>query len=150
MKSLIALDPVIVREVEATCVCLHVQRASRAVCRSYDKAFRALNLTSWQFSLLTAVGGTEAPNVKELALVLGMDRTTMTRNLQVLEQRGLLTIRQDDHDGRIRRAFLTAEGRDLFLKALDQWRTVNNDLKARIQPASLPIVWDAFDRISQQ
>ncbi|MBB5696542.1 MarR family winged helix-turn-helix transcriptional regulator [Muricoccus pecuniae] len=144
-----ALDPDVVGEVEASCVCLHVQRAGRTVGRHYDKAFRPLNLTNWQFSLLAAVGGADGPSVNELALLLGMDRTTMTRNLRVLERRGLLTMRPDDQDGRIRRALLTPEGRDLFLKALERWRTVNETMKARITPASLPSVWDAFERIAQ-
>jgi DNA-binding MarR family transcriptional regulator len=149
MRNGPALDPQLVREVEASCLCLHVQRAGRAVGRQYDKAFRSLNLTSWQFTLLTAVGGAEAPSVNELATLLGMDRTTMTRNLRVLERRGLLTVKPDDRDGRVRRAFLTPEGQELFLRALDRWRRVNEVMKARLPPDTLPAMWDAFDRIAQ-
>jgi DNA-binding MarR family transcriptional regulator len=149
MESVNALDPDVVREVEASCVCMRVQRAGRALGRFYDEAFRPLNLTNWQFSLLTAVGGSGAATVTELAALLGTDRTTMTRNLRVLERRGLLTMGPDDRDGRIRRAFLTSEGHGLFLKALDRWRVVNDATKARIPAATLPTVWAAFERIAQ-
>lgn len=149
MEAAPALDPSILREVEASCLCLQVQRASRAVGRHYDNAFRPLGLNNWQFSLLTAIEGVGTPNVNELATLLGMDRTTMTRNLSVLQRRNLLTMRQDARDGRVRRASLTPLGRDLLLKALELWRITNEAVKATVPPASLPAVWQALGRIGQ-
>lgn len=149
MKSKLALDPAILREVEASCVCLHVQRASRAVGRHYDNAFRHLGINNWQFSLLTALGADGAPSVTELAGFLGMDRTTMTRNLHVLEQRGLLAMQPDARDGRIKRAALTPDGRALLLTALTCWREANETMEARIPPASLPVVWKALEGIAR-
>ena len=73
----------------------------------------------------------------------------MTRNLRVLERRGLLAMGPDARDGRIKRASLTPQGRNLLLIALDRWREANEAMKARIPPASLPTVWQALERIAQ-
>ncbi|MDQ1081706.1 MarR family winged helix-turn-helix transcriptional regulator [Pseudoroseomonas cervicalis] len=141
MEDTPPLDPLLLRAVEASCVCLRVQRASRAVGRRYDDAFRPLDLNNWQFSLLAAIEASEAPSVNALAGFLGMDRTTMTRNLAVLQRRGLLSMAQDAQDGRVRRAALTAQGRDLLLRALDSWRATNEAVKASIPAASFPAMW---------
>lgn len=143
------LDPSILREVGDSCVCLHVQRASRAVGRHYDNALRHLGLNNWQFSLLAALGADGSPSVTELAAFLGMDRTTMTRNLHVLEQRGLLRMQPDARDGRIKRASLTPDGRDLLLAALDSWREANDAMKARIPPPALHTAWKVLEGISR-
>jgi len=74
----------------------------------------------------------------------------MTRNLRVLERRGLLAIGADSRDGRVRRAFLTPAGRDRLLKASDQRRTVTHATKTRIPAAAPPTLWDAFERIAEQ
>ncbi len=142
------LDPLFLQEVEASCVCLRVQRASRAVGRRYDDAFRHLELNNWQFTLLAAVEGTEAPSVHELATFLGMDRTTMTRNLAVLQRRDLLSLAQDPRDGRVKRVSLTPQGRDLLLQALDVWRATNDTVRASVPAASFPAMWRGLGRLA--
>lgn len=149
MPDTLPPDPGLLREVGETCLCLQVQRASRAVGRHYDEAFRPLDLTNWQFSLLTALGATELPSVNELAAVLGADRTTMTRNLHVLERRGLVAMQADDADGRIRRARLTPAGSDLLARALPRWRVVNEAMKAQLSAAALPGLTLALERLAR-
>ena len=64
--------------VRDTCLCLHLQRAARAVARRFDEALRPLGLTSGQFSLLMALNRPEPPAIGRVAAVLAMDRTTLT------------------------------------------------------------------------
>jgi len=144
-----APDQDVFRQVGSSCACLRLQRAARAVSRAYDKAFRSLHLNNWQFSILTAIGAAELPSVNELAEMLGHDHTTMTRNLRVLQRRNLLEITPDAKDGRIKRASLTPEGRELLLAAVDRWRVTNEAVMATIPPASFPAVWKALGSIGQ-
>jgi DNA-binding MarR family transcriptional regulator len=149
MATLTDLDPDLVREVESSCICLRVQRASRAVGRRFDKAFRGLDLNNWQFTLLTSLAIIDQSSVNTLARELAMDRTTMTRNLRVLERRGLLAINPDVRDGRVKRVSLTAPGRTLLAQAIERWREVNLAVRDDVPPATLPAMWQALEAIGR-
>jgi hypothetical protein len=75
-------------EVRDTCLCLHSQRAARAIARAFDDAFRPLGLTNGQFSLMMALNRPAPPRMTDLVPLLGMDRTTLTAALKPLEARG--------------------------------------------------------------
>lgn len=142
------LDPNLIREVGASCVCMRVQRAGRAIGRRFDQAFRDLKLNNWQFTLLMWLASTEAPSVNDMATQMAMDRTTMTRNLRVLERRGLLAIQPDTRDGRVKRVALTDPGRSLLAQAAQRWRATNEAVKRDIPAAALPGMWEALDAIA--
>src|SRR5213595_1905727 len=101
-------------EVRDTCLCLHLQRAARAVARRFDAALRPLSLTNGQFSLLMSLNREEAPSIGSVSALLAMDLTTLTANLKPLERRGLITVRVDEADKRTRRLALTPAGRALL------------------------------------
>jgi DNA-binding MarR family transcriptional regulator len=103
------------------CLCLHLQRAARAVARHFDELMRPVGLTSGQFSLLMSLNRPEPPTMRAVAELLAMDRTTLTANLKPLERRGLVRIRIDKEDRRSRRLALTAKGRAALLNALPAW-----------------------------
>ncbi len=85
------------------CLCLHVQRAARALARRFDDALRPLGLTQGQFSLLMSLNRPEPPRIGDVAALLAMDRTTLTANLKPLERRGLVKVKVDKTDKRGRR-----------------------------------------------
>src|SRR5215212_2387970 len=109
-------------EVRDACLCLHLQRAARAVARRFDAAFRPLGLTSGQFSLLMSLNRPEPPTIGSVAVLLAMDRTTLTANLKPLERRGLVRVTVDAADKRSRRLSLTPAGRALLAAAVPIWR----------------------------
>jgi DNA-binding MarR family transcriptional regulator len=109
-------------QVRDTCLCLHVQRAARAVARRFDDAFRPLDLTNGQFSLLMSLNRPEPPKIGQVSSVLAMDRTTLTANLKPLERRGLVAVEVDETDRRSRRLRLTGAGRALLTKAVPIWK----------------------------
>ena len=103
------------------CLCLHVQRAARALARRFDDALRPIGLTQGQFSLLMSLNRPEPPNMKDVASLLAMDRTTLTANLKPLERRGLVKVNIDKSDRRGRRLILTSSGRALLAAAAPIW-----------------------------
>ena len=96
--------------VRDNCLCLHLQRAARAVARRFDQAFRPLDLTNGQFSLLMSLNRPLPPTIGDVARLLAMDRTTLTANLKPLERRGLVEVAIDKADKRSRRLCLTPCG----------------------------------------
>src|SRR5947208_16456521 len=80
------------------CLCLHVQRAARALARRFDEALRPVNLTNGQFSLLMSLNRPHPAPMGSVADLLAMDRTTLTAALKPLLRRGLLRIKPDPND----------------------------------------------------
>jgi DNA-binding MarR family transcriptional regulator len=116
----------VTHEVRDRCLCLHLQRAARAVARRFDEALRPLDLTNGQYSLLMSLNRPQPPRLGDVARLLAMDRTTLTANLKPLERRGLLTVTPDAEDRRSRRLALTDAGRDLLLQAVPIWRETHD------------------------
>jgi DNA-binding MarR family transcriptional regulator len=107
--------------VRDACLCLHVQRAARALARRFDEAFRPLGITNGQFSLLMSLNRPRPPGMGAVATLLAMDRTTLTANLKPLERRGLVTVAVDPNDRRGRLLALTPSGQALLAKAAPIW-----------------------------
>jgi DNA-binding MarR family transcriptional regulator len=109
-------------EVRDACLCLHVQRAARALARRFDDALRPIALTNGQFSLMMSLNRPEPPDMAAVASLLGMDRTTLTAALKPLQRRRLLSITVNPADRRSRIMTLTAKGRRLLARAVPVWR----------------------------
>ena len=107
--------------VRDACLCLHLQRAARATARRFDTAFRPLGLTNGQFSLLMSLNRPDSATMRGVAMLLAMDRTTLTAALKPLERRGLVTVTVDPEDRRSRHLALTMAGRNLLAAALPIW-----------------------------
>lgn len=123
-------------EVRDACLCLHVQRAARALARRFDEALRPVELTSGQFSLLTSLNRPEPPTIGSVAQLLAMDRTTLTANLKPLERRKLLKVAVDKNDKRSRRLIITAAGRALLSKAYPLWKKAHVEVEFLISHGS--------------
>ena len=114
------------------CLCLHVQRAARALARRFDEALRPFGLTNGQFSLLMSLNRPEPPPMGPVASLLAMDRTTLTAALKPLESRGLVKISQDPSDRRSRILTLTAKGQNLLIRAVPVWERTHQEIERLI------------------
>src|SRR4051794_32703590 len=110
------------RKVRDTCLCLHLQRAARAVARRFDEALRPHGLTNGQFSLLMSLNRAEPATIGSVAALLAMDRTTLTAALKPLERRGLVKVEIDPADRRSRRLSLTPAGHAVLIAAVPSWQ----------------------------
>lgn len=134
--------------VRDACLCLHVQRAARALARLYDEGLRPAGLTSGQFSLLMSLNRPDPPNIGWVSAVLGMDRTTLTANLKPLERRGLVRVVPDAADGRSRRLKLTRKGRTRLLAALPLWERAQAEAERLVAPAGADRLREALRRLA--
>jgi DNA-binding MarR family transcriptional regulator len=129
MSSREELPIEITHRVRDACLCLHMQRAARALARRFDEAFRPLGLTNGQFSLMISLNRAQAPSIGQVSTLLAMDRTTLTANLKPLERRDLIGVTVDDADKRSRRLALTPAGRDLLVAAFPVWERTHAALE---------------------
>lgn len=134
--------------VRDTCLCLHAQRAARALARYFDDVLRPIGITSGQFSLLMSLNRPEPPSISSVAQLLAMDRTTLTANLKPLERRGLLKIAVDKEDRRSRRLALTADGRAVLAKAFPLWKETHAAIEKKIAESGPELVRTALRTLS--
>lgn len=121
--------------VRDSCLCLHTQRAARALARRFDVALAPARLTSGQFSLLMSLNRPEPPTVGSVAALLAMDRTTLTANLKPLQSRGYVKTTVDPDDRRARRLHLTAAGRKALASAVPIWTKLHAVIETELADA---------------
>lgn len=114
------------------CLCLHAQRAARALSRRFDEAFRPFEITSGQFSLMNGLNRPQPATIGAVAALLAMDRSTVTANLKPLERAGLVIVVVDASDRRGRRVALTEAGRTVLAKATTVWIREHAALESEI------------------
>jgi DNA-binding MarR family transcriptional regulator len=112
------------------CFALHARMTARILSRSYDAALRPLGLKVPQFGILGAIGHGAAISETALADRLGLERTTLVRNLKVLAEKGWVEVAPGD--GRSLRHRLTPAGQALLDAAIPLWRQAQDDLEARL------------------
>lgn len=116
--------------VRDTCLCLHAQRAARALARRFDDELKPYGLTNGQFSLLMSLNRPEPPPMGPVAELLAMDQTTLTAALKPLERRGLVERRANPNDRRSRLLALTDAGRRTLAAAVPVWKRVHGEIEA--------------------
>lgn len=103
------------------CKCSALRRASRAVTQHYEASFRGTGLRATQFTVLATLAQTGPLPLTTLANLLGLERTSLTRNLRPLQKRGLVSS-AGNADQRVRLVEITQEGEAAALAALDAWK----------------------------
>jgi len=121
------LDPAI----EANCLAFKVRRASRAISARYAEALAPHGISGPQFSLLSVMATAGLRSLSELARVATTDRTTLTRNLGLLERMELVES-SAGRDKRTRRFVLTAQGRATQAAARVDWLAMQHELHAEL------------------
>lgn len=107
------------------CQCLAARRRARELTRLYEEKLRPHGLRATQFSVLAALALRGPTVMGELADLLGLERTTLTRGAGVLERNGWVGTAPSD-DARERRLRLTPEGRTRVEAAYAAWKEVQD------------------------
>lgn len=116
-------------EVGRECVMFRVRLTARAITKHYEDALRPYGLKGPQFSLLVSLSVDPGLSATDLAERMGIDRTTLVRNLELLERDGLVATQVD---GRARRKTLTRKGEGVLAEALPLWRAAQDSLVAKL------------------
>lgn len=117
------------------CTCGELRKAARAVTMLYDNAVKSSGLQSTQFGLLHLISKTDSIRISDLAAKMGTDRTTLTRNLAILEREGLIKI-SEGTDHRTRNVSATQKGRGAIVRAIPLWNEVQYKVKQNMGESS--------------
>ena len=113
------------------CLCTNLRRASRGISRHYDGALDGFGINVAQYSLLCNLKRLDQPSISSLAEAMGLDRSTLGRNLRVLENAGLVKLAEgEDHRNRL--VCLTRTGEERLEAALPAWESAQQRLIDRL------------------
>jgi len=124
------------REIRASCFCAPLRRTARLVTQVYDDALRPLEITANQMEILMILLGHGEQRIGSLANMIGAEQSTISRNLDSLEKRDLLTI-EIGTDKRARVVKLAAPAKTLLIRALPLWREAQDLIKIKIGEESM-------------
>ncbi|WP_407528989.1 MarR family winged helix-turn-helix transcriptional regulator [Methylobacterium oryzisoli] len=112
------------------CSCSAVRQAARHLTRLYDETLAPTGLGLNQYSILAKIDRHGSLPIQDLAALLVMDRSTLGHLVRPLQQRGLVTIRPSEEDGRKRVVALTEQGGALLSSARPLWKTTEDRFQA--------------------
>jgi len=125
----------------ASCFCLASRQAARTITRVFDRKLRPHGIRATQFSVLAALSIGGRATVGDLAEALGLDRTTLSRNLTPIEAQGWVRSRPGEHDARSRYLEITPNGTALLARAMPAWHAAQKAIAATIgDPAAKGLV----------
>jgi len=113
------------------CVCFNLRKAARAVTQLYDEAVRSTGLRATQIGILGAIMAYGPITISQLAGGMVTDRTTLTRNLRLLERKGLIA-GEPGADRRQHRFVITDAGRAVLNRVYPLWKTVQGSVTKRL------------------
>src|SRR6266850_2271542 len=125
------------------CACASARRAARALTQLYDGRLRPHGVEVPQFALMSMLDANGPANQAVMGQRFGLDKTTLSRNLRVLERKGWIAIAAGD-DARERCARLTAAGRRRLAAARPAWREAQTQLKSAMTEADWAAMWKAL------
>jgi len=118
-------------EVRENCAALRARMAARKLTRTYDKALKPAGLKITQFTLLIAVEEGSAKSLTALADMLALERSSLVRNVKLLEDEGLLEAAPSG-EGRSLGLKLTKAGRKKLTQALPLWREAQTHVETAL------------------
>jgi DNA-binding MarR family transcriptional regulator len=130
------------------CACATARRMARVLTQLYDSHLRSAHIEASQFALLSFVEQAPGCNQQTLGRMMGFDKTTLSRNLKRLEQRGW--IEPSAGKNRRERGFiLTDSGRERLSAARPAWSKAQEQLRSTLSPGEWAAMWEAFRTVTR-
>jgi DNA-binding MarR family transcriptional regulator len=114
------------------CLCGNARMAARALTVLYDAYLAPAGISSGQLAVLWCVMGAEPVTMGDVARLLVMDKTTVSRNVAALVREGLVAVRPGSEDARVKALASTARGRRKFARAMPLWESAQEHVASRM------------------
>jgi DNA-binding MarR family transcriptional regulator len=113
------------------CLCTSLRQATQVMTEIYDRALAPSGLKITMFRVVRRLSEAGQPTISELAKIVGLDRSSLGRNLKVLEREKLVTFLGGE-DERSKVVQLTSEGKKALAAALPLWRRVQKRMQSTL------------------
>jgi DNA-binding MarR family transcriptional regulator len=137
------------RDMSRNCLSFNLRKTERVITRHYDSYLAPAGITAVQLPILAIVSTLETPSARAVSDELGLDRSTLSRNLAVLERDGLLELGTSSgpKPGIIS---LTAKGRETLRRAHPRWRKAHDAVEKVISGGDITAVLRTLKQLRRQ
>lgn len=137
-----------IADIPNICVAYNLRKVSRQVTKFYQERIKVAGLEGTQFPLLLAIKLNQPISITALANILHIDRTTLSRNLKVLEKNRHIFMGYQDKDNRQKTVALTAQGLELFDTTFPLWQKAQDDIVNKFGKKKWTEMLELLDQIS--
>lgn len=127
-----------------SCALAATRRTARLMTQFYDACLAEAGIEAAQFALLMALDTAKDKGQAALGQMLGMDKTTLSRNLKVLRAKGWIESATGE-DARRRSISLTAQGRARLREAKPAWRRAGEELRGGMTEREWTAMWSSLE-----
>ncbi len=146
LKKSLAADA---RAAIEACAVSNARLAARRLTQFLIDRMKTSALSAAQFGLMARIAAASDDSLGALAERSGLDPSTLSRNLQVLEREDLVEMAADEADSRRRAVRLTEEGARRLEAALVEWRKAHAELAALIDVGAVRAIAKATERLGE-
>jgi len=130
------------------CACASARRTARLITQLYSHEMGS-SIEPTQFALLSALRQMPGASQTPLGHALGLDKTTLSRNLRVMEKNGWIALALGQNDRRERGYQITAAGKKIFSATQAGWQRAQSKLQAALSPGQWDKTLNIFNRAAQ-
>lgn len=138
------------RHYKTTCMCLQIRKTDRIVTGVYDSFIRKAGLKSTQYCLLRCIDNLGEPCLSDIANALSMDQTTVTRNVEKLKRKGLVSASVSPADPRRTNIAVTPAGTAMLGEARKAWEQAQNEIRTRLGDEDYQQLYNLLDKVSSK
>lgn len=128
------------------CHCTNMRRASRAITQFYDDQLASSGLKITQYSLLNHLKRLGPLTMSELSKAIRLERTTLVRNLKILEKMDLVSMNAEKNS-QARLVHLTEKGLQSLEIAVHYWNQAQQQLQELLSEEELRIFRGTLQKI---
>jgi DNA-binding MarR family transcriptional regulator len=137
------------RFMDDQCICTTLRQAAAQITAHYDAVLASSGIKVTMFRLLRRIDAAKCVSITELATIVGLDRSTLGRNLRVLEKQSLIEIGTGE-DGRARPVSLTQTGHEKLQEALPLWQKAQRELAEIVGADTLAVLGRVIDQNGEE
>ena len=131
---------------KTSCYCINSRRLSNLITNKYDKYLQEINLTVNQYSLLVNINQLEICSVSDLAIYVGLERTTLVRTLKPLFDKKLIEDISKTTQ-RNRQIKITQKGKEVLEKGKPLWKQAQKEIEDKIGKDNILVLSEIFSKL---
>ena len=131
---------------KTSCYCINSRRLSNLITNKYDKHLQEINLTVNQYSLLVNINQLEICSVSDLAIYVGLERTTLVRTLKPLFDKKLIEDISETNQ-RNRQIKITQKGKEILEKGKPLWKQAQKEIEDKIGKDNILVLSEIFSKL---
>lgn len=135
-----------IEPVNSPCYCVNLRHAANSLTKYYDESFAQIQLTASQFFLINSISQLGSCNKTELSIYTRLERTTIIRNLAVLEKKGLI-LELPGETKRNKIIQLSDAGKQAVEEGQVIWERLQAQTRSAFGEENLPILWQLLHSI---